>query len=312
MAQEVDGVIDLLRASGVTVRRWNLDQYPEYEQASFSSDGMFTFGNNKSGSESTIGWVHDTSQLSVLKSTEGLIRELALNDCWGFVQGVLQNLNCSWLNAPFAIQQASNKLFQLDIARRIGIPVPSYIVTNDLAKAKKFISDKEAVIKTISNGFTIYKKKYLKSYTQMAEKENIDLSRLFLYRPFILQRYIKKQIEYRVTVVGGKTYWSAIDLKDLSADCTDYRKMNFIENRWRFYKPEKIEKIDSWSIKLVDLLGLNYAGLDWIIDEHGNFFFLECNPLASFKWYEITTGNNISEAITKSLIALHRNDRRQT
>ena len=63
------------------------------------------------------------------------------------------------------------------------------------------------------------------------------------------------------------------------------------------------------SIKLTNTFDLSYAGIDWIESTDGNFYFLEVNPLGSFKWYEQCGKYDITKAIGRCLLAKFNNEK---
>lgn len=300
--QEVDGVIDFLRNKGIDIIRWNLCRFPENE--SYTVNPLTLLSPKITGKDSypSVGWLHHFGQFSIEKSLTGVEREVSLKETRSFVKGVLSSLKCTWFNQLSAIASASNKLFQLISADELKIPTPNFIISNDKRQVKEFSSKYNSVIlKSISTGFISYGDIGFKVYAMKFSKlPNAILSAL-KYGPIIVQQAIEKKKEFRITVVDKKCFSVEIDYKDIP-QATDVRELIQENNRDLFARADNIQKIEEISIKLTQHFGLSYAGLDWILSKEGNYYFLELNPLGSFKWYEQCGNYKITEELGKALI----------
>jgi hypothetical protein len=118
----------------------------------------------------------------------------------------------------------------------------------------------------------------------------------------MFQREIQKKWEIRVTVVDQQCFPVRFDCSALPESIVDMRKIDFEKSRSRFERATDVDCIVSWSKKIVAALGIAYAGLDWVLDSQGTPYFLECNPMGSFKWSEMSGRFNISHAIANSLL----------
>ena len=49
-------------------------------------------------------------------------------------------------------------------------------------------------------------------------------------------------------------------------------------------------------------LGLRYGAIDMILDQNGEYYFLECNPGGQFLFVEIQTQQPISLALASALM----------
>jgi hypothetical protein len=297
---EVDGVIDELRGRGFSIVRWNLCQFPENESAIILGGGASpSVGFLQS--QFAAAWLHDSGSLSVLKSLEGLPREVALRECTAFWEGSLLQLSTRWLNPPAAVRTASNKVLQLVTAERLGIRVPPFVVTNDPRPIRQLLLDHGAiVIKNLATGYLEYGAKRLKFYTRKMTEFPSDFVASLRFGPVIVQQAISKVLEYRVTVVDQDCFAVAIDCTGLDDATVDTRQIDFSKERERF-KGIDLPDIEFHSRRIVASLGLSYAGVDWAVDECGNVFFLECNPLGAFKWYEIVCGRSITSSLSAAL-----------
>lgn len=301
-AQEVDGVIDSLRANGATVERINLCQYPEFE--SYAFDGVSISKNGRPISLDA-GWFHNTGDFSVATSLESLSREISLTECTEFWNGLLYGAAINWVNQPLAIHAASRKLNQLSLAKQMSLPVPDFVVTNCAEKAMQFASNHpRVVIKSLGKGYIVTKTKNFKLYTRrLSALEPSALESLRL-GPAIVQREIVRRHEVRVTVVGNQAFPVVIDCRDLPKGLVDIRQLDFTKNKNRFSDSAiDLSQIITSSVNFAQEIGLSYAGIDWVVSQEGAPYFLECNPLGAFKWYEMVGGHDITGAITKLIMS---------
>ena len=297
LCQEVDGVIDQLRLRDVAVERVNLCQFPGKLRLALDD----TIGSECRGE--MAGWIHDSACFSFERHLTGLAREVALEECNAFTEGLLLRQHCNWLNDPRAIQIASNKPYQLRLAAQLNIPIPPYVITNDVRALKLFQQKHGAVVvKTLSAAFIQYGNKALKFYTRRAEALGDGVLAGLSFAPVIAQKEILRTHEVRVTVVDSRCFSVAVDCRHLPQGIVDVRQLDYRAQKDRFSPLRRLPKIESWSRTFVAALGLNYAGLDWAVTEEGKAFLFEANPLASFKWFEMVGAGDITKAITAALL----------
>lgn len=247
--------------------------------------------------------MHELVPYTVAGSLEGLPRDLAIQDCTAFWEGYWLSMDCEWLNHPTKIRTASNKLFQLRTALNEGISVPEYVITNNLDLVDWFKGKHEKiVVKSLGPGYVKYGSKNLKSYTRRLKEIEANLDERLSLGPAIFQREIERRAEIRVTVVDENCFSVRCDCNVLPRSIVDLRRIDYEKNAEAFTRAADVPEIENWSRVIVAKLGLRYAALDWVVDHSGKPFFLECNPLGSFKWAEIVSGFNITEAIASALL----------
>ena len=299
--QEVDGVIDFLRDKGIDIVRWNLCRFPEKESYTATSSALlFPIVNDRVRSPDA-GWLHHFGPFSIERSLTGLEREVSLKETRSYVEGILSSLTCTWLNNPSSISSASNKLYQLITATRLKIPVPKFIISNDKQQVKEFTSKYASILKSLSAGFIYYGDLGFKVYTKKFSKLPRTILSALKYGPVIVQQEIAKKKEFRITVVDNKCFSVEVDYTH-NPQTTDVRELIQDKNRHLFVRAENIRKIEEVSLRLTRHFGLSYAGLDWILSKDGKYYFLELNPLGSFKWYEQCGNYDITSELGEALI----------
>jgi hypothetical protein len=305
-AQEVDGVIDVLRDEGLVVLRLNLCRYPD--TVATKAAGAIRFGDDVLAAPAKVGWLHNTGWYSFANELNGIERELAQRECDAFWHGAFPLLARNWLNEPDAIIRASYKLRQLQLAEDLGVPLPPYLATNDPRAIRAFRADHpKAVIKGVRGGYVVHPQGAVKLVTRRVEFADDEFEAGLGFSPVIVQREIAKARELRVTVVAGECFCMTTNCAGMPDGVVDIRLLDYESERWRFSGEPAPENVVRDSLRVVQALGLSYAGLDWVVDEDNVAYFLECNPLGSFKWAEMCTGHDITRAIAAQLLTLaHR------
>jgi hypothetical protein len=299
-SQEIDGVVDLLRAGGWSLTRHNISEYPERYFVSYSAESKVSRGAH---------WLHSVPPFSTASSLTGLEREVSLRECIAFWEGVWKDVPTSrWLNTPASISAASNKLFQLKLATRLGINVPQWLVSNSSDAIAEFAAAHgDVVLKSLSSGFIPYGAESFKFYTRRATPALLDRLSGANLSPVIVQNRVHKRYEVRATIVANEVYCSALDYEKIP-DVTDYRELDLRAHREAFAKcPVSLaDQVADASRKIAAEYGLRFAGLDWVVDLAGTPHFLEINPLPSFKWYELCGAGDISGALARALMEINR------
>lgn len=304
LAQEVDGVIDILRSNSFDVVRWNICQFPEYELCSINNEEFILSDRLlRSAQNCSAAWLHNIGNFSIEKSLNGLERELALNECRAFIEGILSSLKYNWLNEPQAIIHFSNKIIQLKTAFELGIPIPIFIITNDYNRLENFINSYEScIIKALSKSYIVYGRKKLKIYTKRYSEYSDTIKDTLKYSPIFVQEEIIREYELRVIIIDQLCFMIKINTKRLPNGVVDYRELDFLENQSAFSPVENIPLIEEYSRLLLNKFRLSYGCIDWAVSKNDAFYFLECNPVGSFKWYEKVSNFEITNAIANALM----------
>lgn len=120
----------------------------------------------------------------------------------------------------------------------------------------------------LRKGFGVVKLSNKKDFKKYAEKIRQEFGLRKSY--FLLQKYIENNADYRILVLGKKTY------------CMKRRATKPGEFRHNFSLGGTVEKVElpadlrRQSVKIARRLGLDFAGVDFI-KKHGKFICLEVN-----------------------------------
>lgn len=223
-------------------------------------------------------------QIEIYYTLEGVYRLLA---------------NKHWFNNVFAIRNAENKVYQLLLAKEVGLTIPESLISNHYNSIDSFLGKGCHIIKPVHNARVMDEKTpqivYTSEITRPITKEEAEFNINYL------QQKIDKNCDIRATFVGEKCFAVSIDSQKMKDTCIDWRNGEHILEHSPIELPEDIQEK---CLQLMKRLDLNYGAIDFVQDKEGNFVFLEINPNGQWAWIEHLTGMPISKEIVKSLCSL--------
>lgn len=209
---------------------------------------------------------------------------------------VLDALDIPKLNCPERSRASAGKLSQYLRANALGLKTPMTVISNDLEAAKRFSSNFEVVFKSLAQSNLPSDEAI---YTTAVEPSDFESDFDLQYSIGYFQRYIAKELELRITVVGDQSFACAIDSQRSEQTKVDWRRYDLPNTPHQpFDLPHEIHRS---LVNLVKGLGLNYGAIDMVLDKSGNFVFLELNPDGVYDWVETLTGLPITKAIAEWL-----------
>jgi hypothetical protein len=212
----------------------------------------------------------------------------------------------NWMNHPLcegAIDE--DKLLQHTLAVQCGLTVAPLLCTNNPDHAIAF-AEKHGVIalkplggvalKTTVNGEEVP----LSMFTRRVDAgEFKHLASLVHNCPVLIQPYIEKDYELRVTVVGTECYAARIDSQASERTRTDWRNYDIPNTPHTVYELNQATR--DGLLTFMSTADLNFAAIDLIVTPDGKTVFLEANPAGQYGWIEELTRLPISAAIGRWL-----------
>lgn len=207
--------------------------------------------------------------------------------------------NVKWLCNPNTV--ANSKLFQLSLAKNIGLDIPKTIVTNNKLELESFKKENKIICKPLTNNPIInINDDIFSSYTSTVD-DDLFGSLPDIFFPSLFQEEIEKEFEIRVFFLNRKTYSMAIFTQFDEKTSVDQRKYNFQNPNKRI--PFKLPKdIDIKVKNFMNKIGLNIGVLDLICTPDNKYYFLEVNPQGQFEDISKICGYNLEEKIARFLI----------
>lgn len=216
------------------------------------------------------------------------------------------DLAVPFVPAPHAVIRArQDKLAQLALAAEVGLAIPPTLVTTDPAEAAAFLrAHGGRCVSKLIDPATIQRPE-LAGFTRFTEpiiRRDHAALQMVAACPTLLQAYVPKDIELRVTVVGDRVFAAAIHSQESAQARHDWRKYDRTRVPYRAH--ELPDEVAAACVAIARRLDLRYGAIDLIRRPDGTHVFLEINPAGEYQWVEMATGLPITAAICDLLIAL--------
>ncbi|WP_344904446.1 ATP-grasp ribosomal peptide maturase [Actinomadura meridiana] len=213
--------------------------------------------------------------------------------------GVLMALD-GWVNHPARNADASVKPWALAIAAECGFATPATLVTNDPAAVRAFADQHGPVVCKPLRRPAIVEGGVVKAvYTRLLTVEDLaDLTGIET-TAHLVQAYVPKSFELRVTVVDDQVFTARVDAGSDAARI-DWRA-DYDALTWRpcDLPGELTAPVHAY----MKATGLVYGAFDFAVDQAGTPWYLECNPNGQFGWLIEAAGLPIHHALADVLQA---------
>jgi len=208
-----------------------------------------------------------------------------IEESWAALEGLWKTLTCFWVSNPDNIRIAENKLYQLKMASQIGFKVWPTLVTNEVDSARTFYQDHrgDVIYKPLRKGRLVREDKQSFIFTNLISDELAKEFSDIKYAPCLLQKYIHKKTELRVTVIGSRVFAVEIESQIIPSAVHDWRRSQATLPHRLFELPANIEYRCT---DLVKKLGLQFGALDLIVTPDNEYVFVEINPNGQWAWMQ--------------------------
>ena len=211
--------------------------------------------------------------------------------------GVLADLPVHWVNPPSAQADADYKPRQLRMAARCGLPTPATLITSDPAQAASFAVEGPTIVKPLGVNMLVdgpdasIAHAHLLTDADLADLSGIEIG------PHLLQRWVDKDHEIRLTAGGDQLFAARIDAAT-AATRIDWRRDSTALSYSVADVPAEVRLgVDRY----LKAFGLVFAAFDFVVRPDGAWVFLEANTAGQYGWIEHETGAPISQALADEL-----------
>jgi glutathione synthase/RimK-type ligase-like ATP-grasp enzyme len=213
-----------------------------------------------------------------------------------FLAGLWRLADALWVSEPARVWAAELKVYQLEIARRIGFRIPATCITANKEAALKFIRDVggAGVVKPVRGGIATDADGGWALVTSRVAENMLHEAPLNLPVPYIFQELVPKNADIRVTVIGRAIFAVEITSPSVQDVPLDWRLLP--EEVLKYEPVELPAVVEDACRKLIDDLGLKFGAIDLVRDKDG-FVFLEVNPSGQWAWLELRTGLPMTRAL---------------
>src|SRR5690606_3834725 len=138
--------------------------------------------------------------------------------------------------------------------------------------------------------------------TTLMTEDRINSLELIRSQPILLQRYIEKCYELRVTCVGDDIFVATQTLEISATDApVDWRTLQMTDSS-SFVAGSLPQAVVNKIRVLLRRLNLGFAAMDFAVDQDGNHFFLEVNPNGQWLGYTEEIGLPAAASVARYLV----------
>ncbi|MEU5162816.1 ATP-grasp ribosomal peptide maturase [Streptomyces sp. NPDC020875] len=208
--------------------------------------------------------------------------------------GMLHSTTARWMNEPGAAARARLKPWQLRVAHRSGFPVPATVITTYPQVARQFADQyRHVVVKAVSGKPPSDPPMALPTTLVPPDADFSEVAA----GPTLLQRYIAKEADIRLTVVGDELFAA----RKVAAPGQVDGRYGETGHTWSAVPvPDRVRRA---VVRYMELAQLAYGAFDFAEDTEGTWWFLECNQGGQFGFVELETEQPVADAVAEWLAA---------
>jgi glutathione synthase/RimK-type ligase-like ATP-grasp enzyme len=220
--------------------------------------------------------------------------EAAIRGAWtSFVAAVAGSANVVWLTPLERLFLRENKVLQVEIAQRLGIPTPPTVVCSHRDLIPSALGD-ELVVKPLGRA----------QYTDAGGTEQVVWTReinrdsqvldLLAGAPFIVQARLHAERHLRVVTVRDQCWLCELPADELPID---WRRNEAAHDAFVAAEDHDVER---HALRVAEALGVGYSSQDWIVSD-GVAHFIDLNPAGQWLFLPEPAGSDITSAVAKWL-----------
>jgi len=280
-----DFLILELRKRQADYVRFNTEDFPQRVQVVWRMgdaglDGYFSFPKARVDFKDirSVWYRRPVPPIPSPEIEEPVAYEFALAESQASLDGIWRSLDCFWVSHPDNLRKAELKLYQLKVAAQVGFRLWPTTLTNNPDAAQAFYHDQDGkvVYKPLRRGRLVRDENVNLIYTNLISPSEAGGLGRVVYAPSLLQRYVPKRVEIRVTIIGNKVFAVEIHSQDYADSRHDWRRGDTARLRHELHLlPSEIELK---CLALVRALGLAFGAIDLVLTPEGEYVFLEINP----------------------------------
>jgi glutathione synthase/RimK-type ligase-like ATP-grasp enzyme len=223
--------------------------------------------------------------------------EAAAKQTMALLHGMQHVPGPTWVSPPAAIRAAEDKALQLAVAADVGFDVPATTWTNDIAVAERQLAAHTGVgiVKATTTAYWEDDQTSHFVFAHPVSVADLPAAGRLATTPMAFQQRIEPKRDVRVTVVGSGAFAAVTD--DASPHAPDWRLAD--DTTWTAY--DLPDDVRERCVTLVRRLGLEFGGIDLLVDADGRHWFCEVNPNGEWGWLQVA-GLPIADALAVELV----------
>ena len=306
--KHVDFVVARLQERNIVYWRFDTDSFPQRTAIHLGfNDGvliskLLTHEGEIDLQNVTSVWyrkpvspvIDDVIMNPVAREFSELEAKTSLEYLWDMIPG-------KWVNDIHAMRRANNRFRQWQIAHELGFRTPMTVLTNSPMTAHTFVAPvgKKIALKVLYQTVVANGTDICAMYTRLCDDAVIAKLDDIRFTPSILQEYVEKRVEHRVTVIGDQVFDCIIESQATKKTSVDWRRYDLKNTPHRIGKLP--DSVTQRCLAITQKLGLLFGGIDLIETPEGEYVFLEINSNPQWAWIEVMTGIPLCDALIELL-----------
>lgn len=216
-------------------------------------------------------------------------KEPAKSDLYRTISSYLRHVSQTTLaiNSFDAARIAEDKIHQLSMACKAGLPTPETLLSNNPEDIRHFLrqTDSTYICKPLFP--TVWQQaggQMALAMTSRLRSEDLPADEILQAGPMIFQKEVKKAHEIRVTCMGGFLHAVKLNSQINQLSSLDWRAVN--PSLLMMEETILPAKIADQCLEILARLNLRFGCIDLIVDSSGEHIFLEVNQMGQFLWIE--------------------------
>jgi hypothetical protein len=279
-----------LEQAGYEVACWGGLSWTEQQQASLLLDAQtkMTLGPFTVEPGDAI-WIRRPDVPTHNPSVSEADRKFAEQEYRSFYHCIaytLETLPVWCINKFSAARFIHNKAVQLNLARACGLRVPETLLSNSPGRIREFVARNPD--RTIGKGFSPHvwqrEDEGSVSVTQTFEltPEGLPPDEVLTYAPGIYQERVVKEFDIRMVLMGHRVYSFALHNRNKALDWRQDAGLGNVQVEI-IPTPHEVEK---GILEFAQKAKICFGSVDFAVDEHGQWWFLEINEQGQFLWLD--------------------------
>lgn len=224
-----------------------------------------------------------------------------VNDQWySWLESLQLIPGVTWINHPQADSAMESKIRQLQLASRIGFPIPRTLISNDPNNVRVHLqkSGGKLVTKALYSPLIEEPEQDYFIFSTEISEISADSDTQIRLCPSIFQESLSPKTDYRVTVVGDRVLPARVESSSGSPVALDWRTQKDGLTFRRCNLPAEIEELCR---NFVLESGLVFGAID-LVERDGRFVFLEINPNGEWGWLQKPYGIPIADTLCDLMV----------
>lgn len=268
------------------------DVFPEGLQLNVEFDGsqdvpLVNVDGVAFGNVETVWLRRRISPKNISSDINAEDKNIALQEADEFWKAMLYGCfgSARWINDVKTKLSANSKIYQINMARLAGLKAPKTLFSNNPNEIRKFVKNVgRSVFKSFSAVSWVENGNIVAAYTNEVDLNDLADDTILRNSPGIFQERVDPLYEARIICMGNQIIAAKIKASRDGVDAQDWRL--------GYYGKLQVSPLDldmnfkERILKFMNIMGLQFGALDFILGKNGEWYFLEVNESGQFLWLE--------------------------